>query len=62
MIKNEITIVSNKNEKIQVAIHEGLLLSNTSHAKLGKDDHFLKDVVNPFDYERRNHYLKTIKF
>lgn len=47
-MKNEITIVSNKNEKIQVLIHEGLLLSNTSHAKIEKDEHFLKDVANPF--------------
>lgn len=61
-MKNQITIVSNKNEKIQVLIHEGLLLSNTSHIKVEKDEHFLKDVVNPFDYERRNFYLKSGKF
>ena len=62
MIKNEIMIVSNKNQKIQASIHEGLLLANTSHAKLTKDQHFLKNVVNPFDYERRDYYLRNIKF
>lgn len=54
MIKNEITIVSNNNAKISILIHEGLLLANSCHAKVGKDEHFLKDVVNPFDYEKRN--------
>lgn len=62
MMKNEITIVSNKNQKISVLIHEALLLANTSHAKIGKDQHFLKGVDNPFDYEKRTFYLKNIKF
>jgi len=39
-----------------------MLLANTTHIKIGKDEHFLKDVANPFDYEKRNNYLKTIKF
>lgn len=36
MIKSEITIVSNQNEKHQALIHEGLLLSNTTHPEISK--------------------------
>lgn len=35
-MKNEITIISNDNKKIQAIIHEGLLLANTAHTKVGK--------------------------
>jgi hypothetical protein len=44
-----------------VLIHEGLLLAN-SHSELAKDEHFLKSVANPFDFERRSHFLNSLKF
>lgn len=59
---HQIAIVSNENEKIDVIIHDGVLNSNISHPKVNKDEHYLQGVVNPFDYNLKNHYLQTTTF
>ena len=45
-----------------MVIHDGVLNANISHSKVSKDEHFLKGVANPFDSERKNHYLESINF
>ena len=61
MLKSNIDIISNSNEKLSVVIHDALLKANTFH-KIEDSEDFQENIPNPYEVTRRDHYLARTSF